>query len=281
LFAARVDQCGRDDSVKIDVNGVQLAYEERGAGMPLVLLHGFPFTRQMWERQITGLANRYRVIAPDLRGFGESSGTPSTVEELADDLHVLIEHLGRHLELPACVVAGFSMGGYVVFRYLALHGDRVKALILISTRAEADTPEGRESRYAAIERLRKEGAEKYLAEFARRLVSTQALDTDPGLVAKVRRFIGVPRVDSLSGALKAMAERPDSSPLLPTIAVPTLVVAGADDNVIPATVAREMAGKIKGAKCVVVRDAGHMVNIEQSDQFTAALREFLNSVPKT
>ncbi len=262
--------------MKIDVNGVQLAYEERGSGMPLVLVHGFPFSRQTWERQLTGMANTYRVIAPDLRGFGESSGTPSTLEELADDLHALIAHLG----LPSCVVAGFSMGGYVLFRYFAHHADRVKALVLISTRAEADTPEGRESRYAAIERLRKEGAEKYLAEFARRLVSPHTLDTDPSLVAKVRRFMGVPRVDSLIGALKAMAERPDSSPLLPTIAVPTLVVAGADDKLIPAAVAREMATKIKGAKVVVFSDAGHMVNIEQSDQFTGALREFLNSVPK-
>ncbi len=262
--------------MKIDVNGVQLAYEERGGGMPLVLLHGFPFSRQTWERQLRGMANTYRVIAPDLRGFGESSGTPSTLEELADDLHALIAHLG----LPSVVVAGFSMGGYVLFRYFAHHADRVKALVLISTRAEADTPEGRESRYAAIERLRKEGAEKYLAEFARRLVSPHTLDTDPSLVAKVRRFMGVPRVDSLIGALKAMAERPDSSPLLPTIAVPTLVVAGADDKLIPAAVARETATKIKGAKCVVFSDAGHMVNIEQSDQFTGALREFLNSVPK-
>ncbi len=263
--------------MKIDVNGVQLAYEERGTGIPLVLLHGFPFTRQMWERQLSGMANMYRVIAPDLRGFGESGGTPSTLEELADDLHVLIERLG----LPAFVVAGFSMGGYVLFRYLARHADRVKALILISTRAEADTPEGREGRYAAIERLRKEGPEKYLAEFARRLVSPHTLDTDPGVMAKVRRLMGVPPVDSLIGALTAMAERPDSSPLLPTIAVPTLVVAGADDRVIPAAVAREMAAKIKGAKAVVIRDAGHMVSIEQTDQFVGIVREFLASLPKT
>jgi len=262
------------DAVKIDVNGVELAYEERGTGMPLILIHGFPFTRQMWERQTTSLATKYRVITPDLRGFGESSGTPSSIEEMANDLHALI----KHLDLSACVVAGFSMGGYVAFRYFALHIERVKALVLVSTRAEADTAEAREGRYAAIERIRSEGAEKYLAEFSRRLVSPQTLDTDPSLVAKVRRYMGVPRAETLIGALKAMSERPDSSYLLPIIVVPTLVVAGADDKIIPVTVAREMAGKIRGAKCVVIGGAGHTVNVEQADQFTARLREFGTSV---
>ncbi len=263
--------------MKIDVDGVQLAYEERGTGFPVILLHGFPFTRQMWERQLAGLATACRVITPDLRGFGESSGTPSTIEELADDLHALMESLG----LTSVVLGGFSMGGYVVFRYLARHADRVKALILLSTRAEADTPEARAGRYAAIERLQKEGAERYLNEFARRLLSPNTVDSDPSLLAKVRRLMGAPRVESLAGALKAMAERPDSSPLLATIAVPTLVVAGVDDKVIPAAVARGMAAAIKGAKGLVAPDAGHMVTLERSDQVTASLREFLNNLPKT
>jgi len=215
------------------------------------------------------------VVAPDLRGFGESEGTPSSIDGFAEDLHGLIELLG----LPAIVLGGFSMGGYVLLRYLAHHADRVKGVLLISTRADGDTPEVRESRAATIERLKTEGPDKYLADFARRVVAPLTLESDPGVVAKVRRLMGTPRVESLIGALKAVAERPDSTPLLGSIAVPTLVVAGADDRVIPVTVARAMAAAIPGAKSVIIKEAGHMVNLEQSDQFAATLREFYTHLP--
>ncbi len=172
------------------------------------------------------------------------------------------------------------MGGYVLFRYLAQHPDRVKALLLLSTRPDADTPEGRARRYAAVERIQKEGSKGYLAEFLRLVVSAHTLESEPDLVAKVRRLMDATRVESLAGALKAMAERPDSSPLLARIAVPTLIVAGADDKVIPVDVARKLAGAITGAKLVVLPEAGHMINIEQGERFTSTVREFLVRVPK-
>jgi pimeloyl-ACP methyl ester carboxylesterase len=263
--------------VKVAIGGVQLAYEERGNGFPLVLLHGFPFSRLMWDRQLVGLAKTARVIAPDLRGFGESEGVPATIEGLADDLHSVLDALA----VPAVAIAGFSMGGYVLLRYLTRHADRVKGVILVSTRADADAPDVRAGRLAAIERLRKEGPERYLAEFARRVVAPQTLESDPSVLAKVRRYTGTPRVETLVGALTAMAERPDSTPVLATITVPTLVIAGDDDKVIPASVARGLGAAIKGAKVVIIRDAGHMVNIEQSDQFTSSLRDFLHPLAKS
>ncbi len=263
--------------MKVAVGGVQLAYEERGTGFPLVFLHGFPFSRLMWERQLVGLANSARVVAPDFRGFGESEGTPATIEGLADDLHGVLEALA----VPAVAMVGFSMGGYVLLRYLARHADRVKGVILVSTRADADAPDVRAGRLAAIERLRKEGPERYLAEFARRLVSPKTLESDPSGLAKVRRYMGTPRVEPLVGALTAMAERPDSTAVLATITVPTLVIGGNDDKVIPPSVARGMGAAIKSAKVVILPDAGHMVNIEQSDQFTSSLRDFLHTLPKS
>jgi len=100
-------------------------------------------------------------------------------------------------------------------------------------------------------------------------------------MAKVRRYMGTPRVETLVGALTAMAERPDSTPVLATITVPAMVIAGNDDKVIPVSIARSMGTAIKGAKGVIIRDAGHMVNIEQSDQFTSSLRDFLHTLAKT
>src|SRR2546425_1178658 len=113
--------------------GVRLAYEETGTGLPVILIHGFPFSRQMWRPQAP-LARTVRLITPDLRGFGESEGTPSSLDELADDLQALVEHLG----LTSAVFGGFSMGGYVLFRYLARHADRAKPVLLLDTRAEDD-----------------------------------------------------------------------------------------------------------------------------------------------
>ncbi len=262
--------------MKTNVNGVEIAYEERGTGRPLILIHGFPFSRQMWQLQIPFLANACRVIAPDLRGFGESSGTPSTIDGLAEDVHALIESLS----LPPVILAGFSMGGYVVFRYLARHADRVGAVMLLSTRAEADTPEGRERRYAGIERIKKEGPKAFVDEFVRALVSPRTLAT-PDLLAKVRRLTDSNRVDSVIGALKAIAERPDSTPLLTTIAVPTLIVAGEEDRVIPVDSARKMQAAIKGAKSVVISGAGHVANLEEPAQFTSTLQKFLRELSRT
>src|SRR2546426_8135134 len=151
--------------------GVRLAYEETGTGLPVILIHGFPFSRQMWRPQ-AALARTVRLITPDLRGFGESEGTPSSLDDLADDLQALVEHLG----LPAAVFGGFSMGGDMPFRYLARHAGRAKAVLLLDTRAEADTPEGQQRRYDGIPRIEREGPAGDLSDFRRTVVAAKTLE---------------------------------------------------------------------------------------------------------
>ncbi|TMI76415.1 MAG: alpha/beta hydrolase [Bacillati bacterium ANGP1] len=238
--------------------GVRLAYEETGTGLPVILIHGFPFSRQMWRPQ-AALARTVRLITPDLRGFGESEGTPSSLDELADDLQALVEHLG----LPAAVFGGFSMGGYMLFRYLARHADRAKA---------------QQRRYDGIARIEREGPAGYLDDFVKLVVSAKTLESRPDLVTAVRALMESRRIASLAAGLRAMAQRPESTPLLSSISVPTLIVVGEDDKATPVSSARTMQAAIPSSRLVIIPEAGHVSNLEQPERFNAALLEFLKTL---
>lgn len=263
--------------MKVQVNGIDLAYDDQGAGLPVVLLHGFPFSRRMWRPQVDALPKACRLITPDLRGFGDSSGTPSSLEELADDVHGFIEHLG----LTTFVLGGFSMGGYVLFRYLAQHGDRPAALLLLDTRADPDTPEGRDRRYAGIERIKREGPKGFLDDFLKVALSAESVDNRPMIVGEVRRMMAATKVESLVGGLQAMAERPDSVPLLSQITVPTLIAVGDVDKATPPPASEAMHTAIPGSEYVVIPGAGHLTNLEQPAQFNAAVLTFLERLQTT
>lgn len=260
--------------MKIVRDRIEIAYNDQGEGLPVVLLHGFPFSSRMWTRQVAALAPSHRVITPDFRGFGGSGGTPSSVQALADDLQALVEHL----ELPPFVLGGFSLGGYVAFRYLAAHADRIKALMLLDTRAEPDAADAKARRYAGIDRIRSEGPDGFLGDFATLVVSPTTIDSRSEILGQVRQLMESERVESLTAGLKAIAERPDSMPLLAKIRVPTLIVVGEDDKATPVDSARKMHESIPGSRLVIIPEAGHMTPVEQPDQFNKALREFLAKV---
>ncbi|HVH31238.1 MAG TPA: alpha/beta hydrolase [bacterium] len=250
-----------------------MAYEEGGAGVPVLLLHGFPFSRQMWRLQAP-LARHARLITCDLRGFGDSEGTPSSMDEFAEDVHALVTHLG----LSTFILGGFSMGGYALFRYVARHADRLKGLLLLDTRADADTPEGRQRRYDAIARIEKEGPSGYLDDFLKLVVSPKTLQDRPDLIRDLQGQMAKARPTTLTGALRAMAERPDSTPLLSTIRLPTLIVVGEEDKATPPESARRMQAAIAGSQFVLIPEAGHVSNLEQPEPFNAAITAFLRAL---
>ncbi|MBI2246564.1 MAG: alpha/beta hydrolase [Armatimonadetes bacterium] len=260
--------------MKIVRDRIEIAFRDEGEGLPVVLLHGFPFSSRMWNRQVAALAPSHRMITPDFRGFGDSGGAPSSAEQLADDLQALVEHL----ELPRFVLGGFSMGGYVAFRYLAKHADRVHAVMLLDTRAEADAPEAKQRRYTAIDRIKSEGADGFLNDFAKLVLSPKTLERRPEIATQVRQLMEADRVASLIGGLQAIAERPDSTPLLSKITQPALIVVGEDDKATPVDSARKMHEAIPGSTLVIIPEAGHVSNLEQPEQFNKALREFLAQV---
>jgi 3-oxoadipate enol-lactonase len=260
-----------------DVGGVTLAVDSRGDGPALLLVHGFPLDHSLWAHQVATLA-RWRRIAPDLRGAGASDAPDGgySMATYADDLVRLLDRL----QIERAVVAGLSMGGYVAFEMLRRHRARVMGLILVDTRADADSAEARKGREDMMEVARTHGAVAVAERMVPRLLGRSTQQTQPNIVEQVKAMIGRTPVAGIVGALGAMRDRPDSTPLLPTIDVPTLVVVGAEDEVMPPTASRAMASAIPSATMRTIAAAGHLAPLEAPTAVTRVIAEFLEAVPR-
>jgi 3-oxoadipate enol-lactonase len=254
-----------------NINGVQLAYRDEGRGRPLLLIHAFPLSSAMWERQIQALSDAYRLIVPDLRGFGASPSVPGTasLDQYADDVAGLLDQLG----LEHVSVAGLSMGGYIAFALLRRHRERVDALVLADTRPQPDTEEGRRAREQSAQLAEQQGAGAIADQMLPKLLSSNAPEQ---LRAELRGIIEANDRAGIAAALRAMAARPDSTPLLATIAVPTLIIVGAEDGLTPPSDARAMHAAIAGSQLVELPSAGHLANMEAPEAFNTAVDNLLN-----
>ena len=265
-----------DDAHRLTVNGVSLAVEVRGEGPAILFVHGYPFDRTVWRDQIDSLEG-YRRIAPDLRGMGQSDAPDLGygMGIYADDLAALLDALG----VNEAVLCGISMGGYVIFEFLRRWRHRVRALILMDTRAEADSIEGRRARDAAAATARDGGAAAVGGAMLPKMLAPGSEERAPELVDRVRRMMASTPVAGMVGALAAMRDRHDSTGLLPTLAgLPTLVLVGEEDVLTPPDAARRMATLIPGARLVVIPGAGHLPPVERPSETTAEIREFLRVV---
>jgi 3-oxoadipate enol-lactonase len=252
-----------------------LAHADVGHGLPVVLLHAFPLNRMMWEPQIAALFGECRCIVPDLRGFGDSPKSgPYSMDVFADDVIVLLDAL----QIDRAVVAGLSMGGYVALNILRRHRQRVRALVLADTRSSADSPEARQKRDELIAVARKEGAGAVAERQVVGLIGKSTREKQPELVDRIRAGITGESVEGIVGALEAMKTRSDSTPLLATIDVPTLVVVGEEDVVTPVKEARAMHEAIRGSRLEIIPAAGHLSNMERPAAFNAALSDFVGSL---
>lgn len=263
---------------RIQVGDTTLAVMEVGPddGLPVVFIHGFPFSHRMWEPQLRALSDDFRLVAYDIRGHGESpvGDGQYTMEFFVDDLIGVLDHL----EIERAVGCGLSMGGYVLLRAMERQPGRFRAAVLCDTRSEADTDEGRLKRVAAIRRLRREGREAYAGSFLPGVLAPQTLDARPEVVAAVRAMIEANPVEGMVGAQIAMAARTDTTGALERMEVPTLVVVGEGDELTPPGTAREMARRIPGAGVTVISRAGHLSNLENPEEFNEALRPFLEGL---
>ncbi len=258
------------------ISGTQLHYVDVGRGSPpLVLLHAFPLHLGMWDEQVVALSSRWRMILPDLPGFG---GTPALTDPGAatiDGFADLVAGLMASLGVGPAVVGGLSMGGYVAFSLLRRHPQLVAALVLADTRAAADTPEVVERRNSQQQQVSEEGTDQLVETMVGNLLSDDTHANRPDVVERARALMHGCSAAGVIGALEAMKNRSDSVPLLEAIEVPVLVVVGEQDGPAPPDVAAAMADAIPNARLEVLPGAGHLSNLEAPEAFNQALESFL------
>lgn len=243
----------------------------------VLFIHGFPFDRSMWRHQVAALS-RWRCIAPDLRGAGASPGPDAAAEySVAVYANDLIERLDA-LEIREAVICGLSMGGYIAFELLRSHPARVRAAILCNTKAAADSETAKRDRGTMAVLAQQRGAGAIAEQLLPKLLSRSTSEHRPEVAREVREMMARAPVRGIVGALHALRERPDSTPLLSTIQVPVLVVAGAEDVIAPAEGMRAMARAIPGAEFVMIAEAGHVAPLEQPLAVNAALTAFLRKL---
>ncbi|MFF6996160.1 alpha/beta fold hydrolase [Streptomyces sp. NPDC008313] len=254
-----------------------LSYEDKGdtgaSVPPLVLIHGHPFDRTMWDPQIAAFSPTRRVVAPDLRGYGASPVVPGVtpLATFAEDIAALLDALG----VDRFVLAGLSMGGQIAMECYRQFPERVRGLVLADTFPAAETPAGRKSRNDMADRLLREGMRGYADEVLFDMVAPYA---DADVAAHVRRMMTGAPPEGAAAALRGRAERPDYRELLTRVTVPALVVVGADDTYTPVADAEAMHAALPDSTLRVIDSAAHLPNLERPAEFDGALAEFLSRV---
>ena len=260
-----------------NINNQPLNYSERGRGLPLVLVHGFPLDNRIWESQIANLSDKYRVIAPDLPGFGKSQPPrPFTMQSLADTIH----EFATQVKATPFVLAGLSMGGYMSFAYERKYPTTLKALILVDTKAEADTTEGKAGRDKMIQTARTSGSPAIAAAMLPKMLAPQSQQNRPQLVQQVKAIMEACPPQTIEYALAAMRDREDYRDCCPSVALPTLIIVGDADAITPPAVAEAMNKSIPHSKLTIIKGAGHLSTMEQPEQINQAMRQFLSSMVK-
>ena len=253
-----------------------IGYDDAGTGLPIVLIHGHPFNRTMWQNQQQALGAIHRVIAPDLRGYGESApaSEKTSLGEFASDIARLLDRLG----VDSVVLGGLSMGGQIVLEFYQLFPGRVRALILADTFAQADTEEGRRSRYAMAERLLRDGMAGYAEEVLPKMMTPANIERLPESAARVLAMMKGTDPKGAAAALRGRAERRDYTKLLAEISVPCLIIVGSEDVFTPVADAEYMRARIPGSRLAVIDGAGHMPNIERPQEFNRVVLQFLEDL---
>ncbi|MDB4877012.1 MAG: putative hydrolase [Gemmatimonadetes bacterium] len=257
------------------VGDAEIAFDDIGTGLPVVFLHAFPLNRTMWDPQVGALVAECRCIPIDFRGFGESTAVgPYTIDRYADDVVGVLDTL----QIERAVVVGLSMGGYVAFAMWRRHRARVRGLVLADTRAPADSAETVERRRAMIDAAEDQGSSAVANMQIAGLMGTTTRDKRPDIYDAVHRMMAQAPSGGIIGALEAMIERPDSTPTLATIDVPTLIVVGDEDVLTPAKDARIMQASLPGSRLEILQQAGHLSNVERPAAFNTVVSEFVGSL---
>jgi 3-oxoadipate enol-lactonase len=263
---------------KASLNGTELYYVDAGepSAEPIVLIHGFPFSHEMWQPQMQILRNSFRVIAYDVRGLGNSAVGDGqySLELFVDDLIALLDHLN----LQKAIWCGLSMGGYIALRAVERNPERCRALVLCDTTSNADSNEAKVRRTAGMLSVKRGGTKAYAEGIVKALFAPQAFSRRPAAVETIRRMVEANSPVGISGALLAMAGRTDTTASLAEISVPTLILVGELDQITPPALARQMHDLIPNSHLHVIPDAAHLSNLENPEEFNRRLLDFLKSL---
>jgi pimeloyl-ACP methyl ester carboxylesterase len=263
--------------LRATVNGRTTRYLEAGSGQPLILIHAFPLGADMWRPALDRVPGGWRYIAPDLRGFGGSpleGPAALTMDDYAADVTALMDALG----IDAAVIGGLSMGGYVTFALSRRAPERVRGMVLMDTRSQADTSDGVRTRRALLELVRTRGTAAVADEVLPKLLGETTQRERPQIVSDTRRQIEANSVAGIEAAIEALIGRPDSTPDLARILRPTLVIVGGEDTITPIQDAELLHQSIAGSELRVLPRAGHLSILEAPDEWSTAVTGFLRRV---
>ena len=244
----------------------------------MVQLHPFPANHGVWTPAGMLLQSRYRLVMPDLRGHGESGvgEGPATMEKHAADIMRVIDDAG----IRTAVFAGESIGGYILFEFWRRHRERVSALILCNTKAGADNEEGRATRLKSAEDVEKRGVEPFIESMIPKLLGESTRTNRPDLLETARAMMMKTTPAGVAAVQRGMAARPDSTPTLATIAVPTLLITGDEDALTGVAEAEVMQRNIRGSTMKVIAKAGHYAVFEQHEEAARLIRQFLDGLAR-
>lgn len=258
----------------VELSSGTWSLEDRGEGQVVLLVHGFPLDHSMWRRQIESFSKNFRVIAPDLIGFGQSGAVESfSMATLADGLAALLDKLGITEKITYC---GLSMGGYVGWEFWSRHGARLNRFIACDTRALPDSAEAAEGRKKLADKVRAEGAAPVVAAMLPKLFGPHAQSTIAADVEATKTVMSNTRPETLIASLMAMAARRDFSADLSKFQVRSLIVCGENDAIVPPKEMREMASAMLNARFAQIDGVGHMAPLEAPLAFDVLVNEFLS-----
>jgi 3-oxoadipate enol-lactonase len=261
--------------MKVQLNDIALQYFEHGPlqGIPIVFIHGFPFSHKMWEPQIQNLPTHIHGIVYDVRGHGSSDVGDGqfTIELFADDLIALL----NYLSLDTTILCGLSMGGYIALRAAEKHPDRISGLVLCDTKSEGDTDETKVKRTAAMNMVKVSGIKYFAEDFIKSIFCKNTFIYNPETIEFIKNIICENSALGICGTMLALASRTDTTPSLSSINIPTCIIAGEYDTLTPPTVMQAMHKTIKDSEFHILSNAGHLSNLENSKAFNEKLFSFL------
>lgn len=257
----------------IQRGGAKIAYEIRGSGPPLVLLHPFPTNRHFWDSVVPELESRYRLVMPDLRGHGESGvGEGASMAHHADD----VLQICRESDIKRAAFVGVSIGGYLLFEFWRRYSEHVALLVFSNTRAQADSQEARANRLKAADEVEENGTASFLDGVILKLLGETTRRNRPDIVSRARSMMDAMSREGLAAVQRGMAARPDSVPTLSTIKAPTMILRGQEDGFVPAQDAELMQKQISGSRLFAIPQSGHYIPLEKPEEFLKLLRPFLD-----